>query len=207
MKHFDENYKTNLYKTIENIESHSQAEIVVMVKKSSSHYKHVSLWFAFVFMIVVYSFFMFAPIEFNVYHMYFFVISSFLLSYFVHSLLDSFRSLFISRLAKQKSVEISARAIFQKAGIGHTKNRIGILFYVSLFEKIVYILPDSGAESAIPNAEWESMREDFASIFVTKNVASSLLEKLNAYKFVFNKYLHPIYNDINELADDLNIDL
>ncbi len=79
--------------------------------------------------------------------------------------------------------------------------------YISLLEKLVYILPDRGAENAIPVEEWKEIKLDFQSIFDTKDVAGELINKLNKWQPVFAKYIPPVENDINELPDDMNVEL
>ncbi len=72
---------------------------------------------------------------------------------------------------------------------------------------MVYILPDRGAENAIPAEEWQNMNEDFQKIFKADNVADKLIVTLNKWQPVFAKYIPPVENDINELPDDMDIDL
>lgn len=207
MKEFNQEFKTELYKTIEDIENNSLVEIVVIAKAKSENYRDVSLWFGFGFMFVIYSFFMFSHFEFDPFLIYFFSILSFPLGYFLHYLIDPLRRITIKKSRMKKNVEIASRAIFQKGGIYNTNEKIGILFYVSTFEKMIHILPDKGAETSIPAEEWEKIRASFDNIFNSQNPANQLIEELKKCKSIFNQYIPPIENDINELPDDLNVDL
>ena len=72
---------------------------------------------------------------------------------------------------------------------------------------MIYILPDRGAETSIPAEEWKKIRESFDRIFSTENPATALVQELQKCKNIFNQYIPPIENDINELADDLDIEL
>lgn len=207
MKQFDEKYRTGLYKTISGIENNSLAEIVVIVKPRSENYFDASLWFAATFMIAVYTFFMFSPIDFNVFLIYGFTILSFFLAYYTANTVDALKKLFIKKSRMSRSVEITARALFQKGGIHNTNAKIGVLIYCSYFEKIVYVLPDSGAEKLIPEEEWTKMRTDFQTIFAATDIATALTETLARYQPVFTQYIPPVPNDINEIPDDLTVDL
>ena len=207
MKYFNQDFKTELFKTIEEIENNSLVEIVVIAKSKSANYKDVSMWFGFGFLFFVYSIFMFSNLEFDVYLIYFFTLLSFFLGYFLHFLIDPLRRLSIKNARMQKNVEINARAIFQKGGIHHTNERIGVLLYISVFEKMVSIIPDRGTENAIPAQEWENIKTGFAGIFEKSNPATTFLEELKKCKPIFNQYIPPIENDINELPDDLDINL
>lgn len=207
IKYFNQDYKTELYKTIEDIENNSLVEIVVIAKGKSENYRDVSMWFGVGFLAVVYSFFMFSHFEFDVFLIYFFTLLSFFLGYFLHFLIDPLRRLSIKKARMKKNVEINARAIFQKGGIHHTGEKIGILFYVSIFERMIYILPDRGAETSIPEDEWTKIRTDFDEVFSKENPANAIIEELTKCKSVFNRYIPPIENDINELPDNLDVEL
>jgi len=70
---------------------------------------------------------------------------------------------FISRIrlflvpysSKSFFVNLKAKEAFLDEEVFRTGNRIGILIYISLFEKIVRILPDSGIASIVPQSDWD----------------------------------------------------
>lgn len=208
MKRFNEDFRTRLYDTIKDIENNSLVEIVVLIKAQSGSYRDIPVWAGMIASFLVYTFFMFSPFEFDVYLIYAFTLLSFPL---VYTLLTTFTKLkikFAKRSRKERNVEINARAIFQKGGLRFTSERIGTLFYLSLFEEKVFILPDRGAKSAIPAEDWKKMEADFQSIVMSDiNLPNTLLEKLSKYKSVFAEFIPPVENDINELPDDLDVEL
>ncbi|MCF6241160.1 MAG: hypothetical protein L3J74_07435 [Bacteroidales bacterium] len=207
MKRFDEDFRTKLYDAIKKIEDNSLTEIVVIIKPSSGKYRDIPVWSGAIIAGLLYTFFMFSHIEFDVYLIYAFTILSFFVVWSLVSATNFIQKLFVKKSRKQKNVEIRARAIFQKGGIRFTQERIGVLFYVSLLEKIVFILPDRGAEHSIPDEEWKNMRSDFQTIFKADDIAAELLQKLDNWQPVFAKYIPPVENDINELPDDLEVNL
>ena len=137
MKRFNESFKTRLYETIETIENNSLVEIVVIIKPQSDRYQAASLKFGITFLILVYSFLMFSHFKFDVFLIYAFSIFSFFIAYVVAELVPALKKLFINKKHLIKQSEIIGRAIFQKGGIRFTNDRIGVLYYVSLFEKKV----------------------------------------------------------------------
>lgn len=207
MKRFDENFRTKLYDTIKKIEDNSLAEIVVIIKPASGKYRDIPVWSGVVFAILLYTFFMFSHFEFDAYLIYAFTVIAFFLAWSIVAASNFIQKLFVKKSRKERNVEIRARAIFQKGGLRFTQERIGVLFYVSLFEKSVYILPDRGAEHSIPAEEWENMRSDFQTIFKADDVAEELIHKLDKWQPVFTKYIPPVENDINELPDDMEVNL
>lgn len=207
MKSFDENFRTNLYDTIELIEDNSLVEIVVIIKAQSGKYRDISVWAGIAFAFLLYTFFMFSNYEFGVYLIYVFTILGFFFMYGLVSISSLIKFYLLKKKRMLRNVEISARAIFQKGGIRFTKEKIGVLIYLSLFEKKVYILPDRGAETALPIDEWNNMKKDFQSIFNKPNIADTLIIKLKKWQFVFSKYIPAIENDINELPNNMNVEL
>ncbi len=200
-------FRSRLFNTIQEIEKASHVEIVVVSAYKSLKYNHYFLWFAFFMMAAVYTFFMFAPAEFNVYLIYFFTVLSFPAFYFLAAFVPGIVRPFVSKKEMSRNVEIYARALFQKGGIHHTQDKIGVLFFISYFEKRVFILPDKGAEISVPAEIWENWEKDFDKIFKSANIAEAFLEKLSQTKEIFARYIPITPDDINELPDDLQIDL
>ncbi|MEN8120141.1 MAG: hypothetical protein ABFS35_07330 [Bacteroidota bacterium] len=207
MNRFKETFRTKLYETIEFIENNSLIEMVVIIKPQSGKYRDIPVWNGIIFSFLLYTFFMFSPFEFGVYMIYGMTILSFFFVYGLFSISNLLRSFFTKKTRMTRNVEINARAIFQKGGVRFTEERIGTLVYVSLYEKLVFVLPDRGAENAIPVDEWKEIKQDFQSIFDSSDVPGELINKLNKWQPVFAKYIPPVENDINELPDDMNVEL
>lgn len=207
MNRFKETFRTKLYETIEFIENNSLIEMVVIIKPQSGRYRDIPVWNGIIFSFLLYTFFMFSPFEFGVYMIYGMTILSFFFVYGLFSISNLLRSFFTKKTRMTRNVEINARAIFQKGGVRFTEERIGTLVYVSLYEKLVFVLPDRGAENAIPVDEWKEIKQDFQSIFDSSDVPGELINKLNKWQPVFAKYIPPVENDINELPDDMNVEL
>ncbi len=207
MKRFNEDFKTKLYETIEDIENNSLVEIVAVVKAKSGNYRDISLWFALIVMFLTSSFFMFSPIEFDPYLMYVFTFLAFISAYLIAELFKGLKRLFIKKSRLIRNTDIYTRAIFQKGGIRFTNEKIGVLIYVSLFEKRVKLLADRGAFTLVPNELWSQMKKDFNRIFDKDNAAEAFIEELKKTKAIFAEFILPIENDINELPDDLEVEL
>ena len=207
MKQFNEDFRTKLYETIELIENNSLVEMVVIIKEHSGKYRDIPVWAGLIFSFLLYTFFMFSHIAFDVYMIYGMTVLSFFFIYGLVSISHFTVPFLIKKKRKLRNVEISARAIFQKGGIRFTQERIGVLIYVSLLEKQVFILPDRGAEKAIPVDEWKEMKQDFQQIFNASDIPGALIDTMKKWQPVFAKHIPPIENDINELPDDLDVEL
>lgn len=205
---FSEDFKTKLYDTIEQIENeNSEVEIVSIIRNQSEKYFDVSLLLSVGLMFILYAVLMIIPVEINVYLIFFVIVLSFFVFAAVFLFFPQLIRPFVKKERMKRNVEIMARAIFQKGEIYLTQNNIGVLFFVSLFEKEVFILPDKGAENSIPPEELDIMKQDFNQIFNSSDIAQSFLDKLSSTKEIFAKYIPPVENDINEIPDNLKIEL
>ena len=207
MKQFNNAFRTKLYDTIATIENNSLVEVVVLVKGSSATYNDAHLKWGLLFTLLSYIFFMFSPIEFDVFTIFLGTILFFFVGLALSWLIQPMQKVFLKKKRLEKNTEIAARAIFQKGGVRHTEEKIGVLFYVSYFEKQSVILPDRGAETAVPQEDWAKMRAEFSAIFTQAETAEALIKMLENSQAVFAKYILPVENDINELPDDLDVDL
>ncbi len=206
MKKFNESFKTALNNTIQDIENQSVVEIITIIEPQSNPYKDISLWAAFLLMSGLYTFFMFAPAEFNVYLIYFFTVLSFPAMFLFFEIVPKLKRPFLQKEQTRKKVEIMARAIFQKIGMHHTEQKIGVLVYVSVLEKQVKIIADRGAEVSVPQEVWSEIQTKLDAIFTKPNPAEALLTSLTEIKPYFSEYLPPIENDINELPDNPKVE-
>ncbi len=205
MKYFDSTFQTNIQEVIAELENESLAEIVVIAKPRSSEYSSTPVWWGVIFSLVAFTFMTFTHlvVDYDLFY------SATVLAFFVGMILPlaikPLMVLFLPKSKQNRQVEIMARALFQKAGIRHTQDEIGVLFYISALEKQVFILPDRGAETEIPAEEWERMQLKFDAIFDAENPAQQFIAELRNAIPTFNAYIPPVENDINELPDDLEV--
>ncbi len=199
-------FQTRLWEAVKAIEHDSQVEVVVVIRSRSEDYRDVALILGIIGALLSFTYMMFAPALFEDWLIFCAPIIAFTVC-FALAHLPLITRLSVAKARLQKSVEMMARALFQKGGIGHTQAKTGVLIYCSWLEKTVYILPDRGVEMAVPIQEWQGLRAGFQEIFASKKPTDALLEQLQQAGLVFNRYLPPLTNDINELPDTMEIDL
>ncbi len=206
MKQFDEDFKEKLYATIQDIENNSMVEVVAVIKSASDKYRDISLWIAFAFMSLLFSVMMFIPQEIDAYLIYLITILSFPIIFIIAEAMPNLKRRFISKKRINRQTEIMARAIFQKGNVRHTKEKIGVLFFASLLEQKIVVLPDRGAETSVPLEDWNKINSDFSKIFAEKNKSQAFINALQQTKSIFNQNIPPIEDDINELPDNLEVE-
>lgn len=199
-------YQSRLWEAIMNIETGSQAEAVVVFRDRSADYASVPLLWGLGAAWLCFTMMMYSPAYFENWQVYYAPLLAFALAYGFGSL-PAVKRCCVRPATRDKRVEIMARAIFQKGGIQHTREKTGLLIYCSLLERRVFLLPDRGLEHALPPQLWRELGQAFTGIFTEKRPEEGLLAVLAKAASIFGRYLPPRAGDINELPDRLDVDL
>ena len=157
MKRFDDNFRTKLYEGVAEIENNSQAEAVVIIKKSSGRYTSYSFCAAAIICFVVFTFFMFAPIDFDAYFMYGCSVIVFGAALALFTFVPALQRLIVPKKVRRKNAEIYAREIFQKGMIYNTIEHTGFLIYCSVIEKEAVFMPDHGITLLFDDADMQKL--------------------------------------------------
>lgn len=103
-----------------------------------------------------------------------------------------------TRVRSRAGVAFLAQEVF------HTENRTGILLFVSLFERRVVLLADSGINQKVEQAQWESITRRLAGEIRHGRQGPALVEAIRACGELLAKHQVDILpDDRNELGDEL----
>ena len=136
------------------IEKYTAAELVIVVRASSGYYAHADYLFGALLTLLGLVFLLFSPVEFNQYWVVIDVVLLFALGSYVSSKTEAVRRLLTTRKFRAGVARTSAAAMFYEAGIANTKAEMGVLVYVSLFERRLELIADRGVLQAVPSQEW-----------------------------------------------------
>ncbi|MFO0773622.1 MAG: TPM domain-containing protein [Nitrospiraceae bacterium] len=67
--------------------------------------------------------------------------------------------LFVSHTRRTDKVRLRAERAFSTLGVGHTRERTGVLLMVSLFERQLFVLADNPLADRVGQAGWQSIIE------------------------------------------------
>ena len=67
------------------------------------------------------------------------------------------KRLFISRAEMQEEVEEKAITSFYAKGLGNTRDRTGVLIFISVFERMAYVLADRGINEKVDPGVWQEV--------------------------------------------------
>src|SRR5215216_1789822 len=137
---YDKAAEARVAEAVREIETETSAEVVVAVRPSSGNYRHADFLFGFLIAFVGLLLFLFHPrpialegfaIEFPL---------LFVVGTLVSAAIPPLRRLFVRRRTRDENVRTHARACFVDLGISRTRDRTGLLVYVSVFERAVVLV-------------------------------------------------------------------
>jgi putative membrane protein len=192
--------------TIREIESQTNAELVVAVRGRSGTYRHADYLFGAIVSFVGLLFVLFSPFAFHTYWIPFDLIGLFVAGAFVSSRGDWIRRLLTTQKFRVNAARTGAAAMFYEAGVANTSAENGVLIYLSLLERHMEVIADRGILKAVPALKWNQ------TVFELKDVArdpdpEKLISALREVGAVVAAHLPPIGENPNELADGPSIQL
>jgi putative membrane protein len=154
---FDQSSCKALTERISQIEKNTNAELVVVVRARSGHYRHADYLFGALLAIAGLLFLVFSPFEFHPYWFVVDVIVLFIAGIYISSRSNKLRRLLTSTKFQSGAVRKSAAAMFYDAGIANTSAELGLLVYLSLLERRLELIADRGVLKAVPSLEWNQL--------------------------------------------------
>jgi len=139
------------------VEAKSRAEVILAVRPRSDSYNRGPLLFGILVAWAFLGFQLFSPA-------YEFPLDAIFLepallgaaATFLAASIPAFTRILASPKKRRQSVERAARATFQERGMGLTRERTGVLLYVSLLEREAFVVADKGITDMVPPDVWTS---------------------------------------------------
>jgi len=205
MKKFDESFQLKLRETVEKIESASHAEIVVAVAPRSARYTTINLWCGALAGFLLLTVMMFIPYDLSTPYIYFGTLYGFAAGYIAANAFPGLKRRLAGKKRLREKAEREAKHFFHENGIVETRDRIGILFFFSFFEKHAVIIPDRGAKRMLPPEYLEQIQENCDDVFKGGPIPANILNALLESDEILSKYIPRTADDINELPDSVRV--
>jgi putative membrane protein len=151
---FDQAACEALAQQVREIESNTDAEIVIVVRARSGPYRHADYLCGVLLAFAGLLFVLLSPFDFHTYWVPLDVALLFVLGAFVSSRSSFVRRLLTSRKFRAKAARTGAAAMFYEAGIANTHEENGLLIYLSLLEQRLEVFADRGILTSVPALEW-----------------------------------------------------
>lgn len=205
--------KDKVSEAIKKLELESSGEIVPYIAKKSDDYDEAR-WFSAVYFLgaslvieVILSYLWLLPGYFTP------MISSLislgfgLVGYLVPTLFPRTRLFFISEERMMERVGERALEVFVDEEIFNTRDRTGILIFISRLEHKVLVLGDSGINAKVDQSDWNHVVEIIVQGIKGDKVIDGLVESIDACeKLLLDNGFVVRPDDTNELSDDLRVE-
>jgi putative membrane protein len=196
--------QTAIREAVRAIEQRSAAEIVVSVRRRSGSYLHADLLVGVAAALAALAFMLFSPHPFD---LIWFLFDPLIVGVGLGLLLPRItplRRLLTGRDHRQARVRIAADALFFEKGVHHTRDRTGVLVYVSLLERRVQVLGDSGVDQLVPRREWHTAAAALQAALDAGGDGAALARAMGILADVLAQHVPRQADDANELADEVD---
>jgi putative membrane protein len=115
--------------------------------------------------------------------------------------------IFVPHWAKQRAVEQRAKQLFLDQGVTETRDRSGVLIFLSEFERRVVVLGDRGIHEHLGNATWETLVADLVFAIRSGKPAEGLQRIITRLGQELSAKFPPRADDTDELPNAVITDI
>ncbi len=185
-----------LGQAIATVEARSRVELVVVVRPAAGDYFGNDMLVATAVALATLAFQLYSSFEFELFWL---LIHPPLVGAIAVALLrlaPSLRAMFVGDGRKQEAVEAAAAAWFHRKGLRHTRERTGLLIFVSVFEEQVAVIPDTGISHVIPLDVWRDAIEPIEQVLRDGGDVNTLATRLLTLADVLARWCEPRIDEV-----------
>jgi len=187
---------------IHEAEKRTCGQIVCVLAHASSDYAHVPiLWASMLALFAPWPLIEFTP--WSVQRIYVIQIAVFLAAALLFSL-TPLRLALVPRAVRRARAHRAALEQFVVRRVAHTKNRTGVLIFVSLAERYARIIADEGIAEKVPNSEWQAALDALTGNMREGRIAAGFCAAIERCGAVLAAHAPPD-GSANELPDRLYV--
>ncbi len=190
-----------LEEAVTEVEQATSAEVVVALAFKSGDYRDVHYLWGLALAFLSLLFIILSPFHFNDLAIIPDVVLFFFMGYYLSLRLPKMARLFTTAKRRDAQVKNAALAAFYEDGVTATKDRCGIFFYMSAFERQVEIVPDMGVDGRIPRGEWNSLSRDLTAILNTGGSIDKFMERFKCAGALLCRAYPPNLEKTNEIPN------
>ena len=198
----NESTKQALKQAVQSIESQSSAEVVITVRRSSGDYLHAPALVAACVATGSLAFLLFSPYAFSLWSILIDPPLVAAISYYCCLQIPVIGRWLTRSKTLTQHVQKAGRATFFEKGVRHTRDRIGILVYISLVERRIEVIADSGVEKKVPLSAWQNAIEAIQDSMRQENGAL-VAQRITHLGPILANILPRMEDDENELPDEV----
>ena len=206
-KFLSETEKTNISNAVAQLEKNTTGELVPMIVSTSGNYGEYSIIGALalamplaVINAYLINWWYYDQIDTLLFFFIFFL-PLFVLFFLILNYMPCLKRLFVPKDVMEEEVRETAAAAFFTQGLNNTKNASGVLLYISVFERRVWILADSGINSKLPEGTWDGIVADLTKGLKQKKNGEVIVTAINRIGELLISNFPANGDSTNELPD------
>lgn len=200
---FSHSEKEKIKEATSAAESKTVGEIAVMVVNSSTRYREgevlsaITLGNVLAFLITVFflheSLWWYIPLT----------LVFFVLFWFILQKAPAVALHFTGMKRRQLAVRDRAMRAFYEKGLHRTRGKTGVLFFISLIERKVWVLADKGIHEKISQAKLNTLAKMISTGIRNGNASGALIKAIQEAGELLQQYFPTDDGDTNELPDSI----
>ena len=203
MKLLSETEKTSIRELIQSVESRTSGEIVTVIAANSDDYLFIpTLWAALISLLIPG-----VVMLFNVWVEYTWVYLAQVLGFFLLASLfriPTIKMRLIPQQVKRQRASRLAREQFFQQGLHNTRERTGVLIFVSVAEHYAEIIADKGINDVVSQHAWQDILSHFVSQIKQGQHADGFVSCIDQCGEILHKHFPALAdNNPNELSNRL----
>lgn len=199
---FRDEGRAALTRAIAEFEARTAAELVIAVRPRSDGYLHLNIELGLVAALATLAYLLYGEPEFDLHWFLLAPLAALALAGVLASL-PALQRLLVAPPRRQAAVLRAARAAFVERGVADTRARTGLLLYISLAERDLVLIADTGLRRAVPAAPWADAHAALRAA-LAQGRAAALVPPILALGELCGHCLPRPHDDINELADEVH---
>jgi putative membrane protein len=202
---FEKQARTKVREAVEAVEAQTSAELVVAVRRQSSHYRHVDVALGSLSAFIVLLLLLFLPWPFDVNWMPVEVALSFSVGMAVSSTFWTLKRWLVRDRCLREATWRAACTLFHEKGISRTSGRNGILVLVSMLERRVEIVTDIGIDVDALGPGWTEALGKIRGAVGAKPDFDRFVQALVELGPALGVLMPRAEDDVNELPDEPDV--
>jgi len=195
--------KTALLAAVKDVETRSAAEVVITFRGRSGTYLDADLVAGILLGVFTLWFQLFSPWEFSLPVILVGPVLAGALGAFLSSRAPNVRRLFTSRASRRERVRLASLAAFHEMGVAETRERTGVLVYVSRLERMAAVVADSGVRRRVAEGAWGDGVRTIEAAASGRDVGTAVAAAVRSLGDLLATGLPPRSDDVNELPDEV----
>jgi len=196
---FDADAARAIGDAVRELESRSAAEVVVEIRTASGSYAHADARFAALLALLSLIGVVFLPLTVPPIAVIVDPIIVYLGGLVIARRSSALRRMFSSRKERNEAVRMQAAALFHDRGVADTSGETGILFFASILERRIEVLPDRGILRRLVPHDWNALITDLRTERTIDTEA--ILAALRSLGVLLARDVPRGDDDVNELSD------